>query len=264
MGEEVKQITIDASRVARQFSQAAHRYDENAKLQLAVMKQAFAYADAHFPKNAQVLDIGCGTGFFAKEAAVHRKSWVIDGADIAEGMCAVSKPYYHYMMMADMQALPVKNASYGGIFSSLAVQWASDVEALWQEFSRVLKPGGVAVIASFAPGTLAELAASGEKAGLDQLVMPMQPAKNHASAMRTAGLEVLAVKEETILEHMPKVEDLIAHLRALGATNAHQQARRKLSAAEREAVIAAYNEKFRDEKGIRVSWQPIFLVARKG
>ena len=49
------------------FSQAAAQYDQHAKLQEKIRKQAVMLAVDYFPKKAMVLDIGCGTAEFALE-----------------------------------------------------------------------------------------------------------------------------------------------------------------------------------------------------
>lgn len=257
-------LTVNSARVAQQFSDAAKRYDAEAALQWRIMQHAFGFAAEHFPNGAHVLDVGAGTGFFAKHATEQGKNWQMDGLDIAQGMCKASAEHYRHMFCASMMAMPLNQGEYGGIFSSLAVQWAGDVKALWQEFSRVLAPGGVAVVASFAPGTLQELDKAGEMAGVQGLVMPMVPAQNHQNAMQLAGFEALTITQETITETRPDVKSLIQHLRAIGATNANGQEKRRLSPEERSKMMAAYAQHFSNPQGqIITSWCPIYLVAKK-
>jgi malonyl-CoA O-methyltransferase len=255
--------TINAAKVAQQFSQSAKRYDANAMLQHNVMKAAFIHAERYFSPEAEVLDIGCGTGFFARYAQEKSKNWQIDGLDIALGMCEMSRQYYRRMMMADMEALPVKPVSYDGVFSSLAIQWANHTPACWQGFADVLKPGGYAIITSFASNTLKELRLAGKAVGLENIVMPMHDCQTHHAAIENAGMVLLESDIAPKIDYVVQVSELIEHLRAIGASNAAKNARKKLSADERSAMIGEYEAQFRSERGLQVTWEPVIFVAQK-
>src|SRR4029077_10511260 len=58
---------------------------------------------------------------------------------------------------ADAYALPFATASFDLVFSNLMLQWCDDLDAVFAEIARVLKPGGLLLFSTFGPGTLAEL-----------------------------------------------------------------------------------------------------------
>jgi malonyl-CoA O-methyltransferase len=66
-------------------------------------------------------------------------------APLAHGLCA------------DMQRLPLATNSIDLLWSSLALQWAQDLEATLRGLHRVLAPGGLLIFATFGPDTLKEL-----------------------------------------------------------------------------------------------------------
>lgn len=105
----------------------------------------------------QVLDIGCGTGYFTRRAAravtpgghavgIDPSRPVIDYATrLAPANCT-----FH---LASAQALPHPDASFDVVISSLAIHHLHPDERLTalREMRRVLRPGGRLLIADFRP-----------------------------------------------------------------------------------------------------------------
>jgi malonyl-CoA O-methyltransferase len=79
--------------------------------------------------------------------------------DIAEGMLDHARPLggAQHFIAGDAERLPLQDSTCDLIFSSLAVQWCADFEAVLSEAFRVLKPGGIFAFASLCVGTLFEL-----------------------------------------------------------------------------------------------------------
>ena len=63
-------------------------------------------------------------------------------------------------LCADARAIPVPDASIDVLFSNLCVQWIDDLPQLFDEFRRVLRPGGYLALSTFGPDTLHELRAA--------------------------------------------------------------------------------------------------------
>jgi malonyl-CoA O-methyltransferase len=66
---------------------------------------------------------------------------------------------------ADAYALPFADGAFDLVFSSLMLQWCDDLDAVFGEIARVLKPGGLLLFSTFGPGTLAELREAWAAAG---------------------------------------------------------------------------------------------------
>jgi ubiquinone/menaquinone biosynthesis C-methylase UbiE len=69
-------------------------------------------------------------------------------ADIAPGMLERAKQQSRWLrrfarVRADAYALPFGDASFDLVFSSLMLQWCDDLDAVFAEIARVLKPGGL-------------------------------------------------------------------------------------------------------------------------
>jgi demethylmenaquinone methyltransferase/2-methoxy-6-polyprenyl-1,4-benzoquinol methylase len=103
----------------------------------------------------QILDVACGTGdstiALAKGAAPGSR---ITGVDISEGMMALvmrkaAKEGVHdriRLQVADGEALPFADECYHRVFCAFGIRNFEHKEKGLEEFLRVLKPGGKAVI----------------------------------------------------------------------------------------------------------------------
>lgn len=101
----------------------------------------------HVPRDARVLDLGCGYGRVTAE--VWRHGWRrVVGADTAEGMIAVGRRRFPHLDLCTIEpgALPWADGGFGAVvlFSVLTcVPDDGEEEALVAEVARVLAPGGV-------------------------------------------------------------------------------------------------------------------------
>jgi SAM-dependent methyltransferase len=100
-----------------------------------------------------VLDVACGTGVLAREAAkrVGPEGWIA-GLDLNEGMLAVARRLLPDVdwRQGDAAALPFADGSFDVVVSQFALMYFQDRVAALQEMWRVLKPGGRLAVASWA------------------------------------------------------------------------------------------------------------------
>ena len=94
------------------------------------------------------LDLGCGTGRYAKLLAQARAQHVV-----ALDFCApmLRQVADGSRVQADMMQLPFGNAVFDVVVSGLALGHATDVRRWMAEVSRVLRPGGVLLYSDFHP-----------------------------------------------------------------------------------------------------------------
>jgi len=253
-----------SAHVARDFSRAAYGYDGEALIQRQIMERAFAKAEYYFSETAEILDIGCGTGNFARLAQDSGKKWRLRGLDIAPGMVAVAAPYYADICVGNMEALPFEDDSVASIFSSLALQWAEHPLQVFRECFRVLQPGGMAVCSSFLSQTLRELRASCEALGMQAPIIPMGDMWQYQQWVRDAGFQVATVTRIEEVQRMPSVKALFQHLRSVGATNKVAGRPKHFAAPGKfNRMMDTYTREFADERGIPVTWESIIFVIKK-
>lgn len=255
-------MPIEQQRVAQDFHRAAQSYDAHATLQHALMIEACLLAGNYFRKDAQILDVGCGTGAFAIHARDYDKHWNVTGIDIAPAM--VEKAARHCTsVLADVQDLPFGNATFDGVFSGVCLQWVEDKKKAFHEMHRVSKEGGYAVITSFGARTLGELRSSMRSVGMEYSVMEMPAVDSYNRMAKEVGWRVLSAQQSMTVEYAPRVEDVMQQLKRIGATNKHANRPRHLFGVRRfERMIAEY-EKLATPLGIPVTWDVISLVLEK-
>jgi malonyl-CoA O-methyltransferase len=246
------------------FSRAANGYDAHAQLQQSVMESLLFAAETYIPADATVLDIGCGTGNFARAAHVRMPKWQIDGLDLSPAMCAKAAPFYRAVVQGDMAALPVAPFTYDACVSNLALQWCARPAQAIAEMARILPAGGYAVFSTFTSNTLIELRDSSREAGLHETVMPFASVAELQQWIEQADCFVEFSRRVQETHHVPEVMQLVKQLRGVGATNKLQTRPKHLSSAGRfSAMMRAYQSRYKTPLGIPVTWDIAMFILKK-
>ena len=212
--------------VAESFSRAAESYDSVAHLQQQVGTDLLERLDSNALDPEWVLDLGCGTGFFADPLRERFPGARYLGIDLALGMLTYARSHARAhaasecgWVAGDAEAIPLPAESMHLVFSSLALQWCDRLDLFFAEIQRILAPGGVCVFTTLGPATLRELRAAWAEVDAHQHVNRFQPAADlQAAAGAVRGLELQLERREYALTYS-RVRDLLDELKALGAHN---------------------------------------------
>jgi len=118
-----------------------------------------------------IVDLGCGPGFEARRLAerfAEGRVVAVDRSTAALNAAAARRGRWRKRferVRADARALPLADASVDLLFSSLTLPAIDDLPALVGCFRRVLRPGGLLLISTLGPDTLAELRPPDEPPG---------------------------------------------------------------------------------------------------
>jgi len=239
---------LDSAALRRSFDRAAAGYDESAVLQAEVSQQLLARLDYVTLEPEVVLDVGCGTGHAASALALRYPSARIVALDLAEGMLRQARRHgCRRLVCGDALRLPLADASVDLLFSSLTLQWCTDLDAVFAEFRRVLRPRGLLNFTTFGPDTLFELRGAWGRA--DGLVHVSEFADMHdvGDGLVRAGLAEPVLDIERFTLTYPDVFGLMRDLKAIGAHNAAARRPRGLTGRGRlQAMQAAYERHRRD------------------
>lgn len=254
----------DKRQVAASFSRAAASYDSVAELQRAVGHELLSRLPAGLAPQ-RWLDLGCGTGYFSRVLSERLPAGQGTALDIAEGMLKHARPSggAQHFVAGDAERLPLKADSFELIFSSLAVQWCANFDAVLSEAFRVLQPGGVLAVASLCVGTLDELRSSWR--AVDGLV--------HVNRFRTfeayqqlcaaSGFRVASLERRAHVLHYPDVRSLTHELKALGAHNLNPGRPGGLTGRARVAALVHAYEQFRQAQGLPATYQVVYALLEK-
>jgi malonyl-CoA O-methyltransferase len=252
--------------VADSFSRAASHYDDAATLQREVGSRLLTRLQERPAAPAMVLDLGCGTGYFCPALRRRFPAAAYAGLDLAVGMVRYAReqfPEAGRWLVGDAEALPLAADSVDLVFSNLAIQWCDRPLHLFAELSRVLRSGGRCVFSSLGPGTLRELRAAWAAVDDRQHVNNFLPPAALAEAARqVGGLELRLEREEYRMTY-PRVRDLLAELKAIGAHNMTRGRSHGLTSRRAlQGMLGAY-EAWREEGLLPATYEVLFGVVEK-
>ncbi len=118
------------------------RYLKIAPLAVALCRSVEAKNFASVKMNAPILDIGCGFGEFAQVFCDDYIDMGLDNAPL--DLLAASKvKKYKNLLLGDARHLPFANESYATVMSVSSLEHITDVDRVFTEAYRILKPGGL-------------------------------------------------------------------------------------------------------------------------
>ena len=137
------------------FDRWAPRYDRSIHQKLMfgpvhdVVLSAFSTLGA-VPRD--ILDVGCGTGRLLESAGRRWDGAQLTGIDASEAMIAEARGKHEgdarfIFRQADASGLPLKDASFDAVFSTMSFHHWGDQASGIREVARVLRPGGFFVLA---------------------------------------------------------------------------------------------------------------------
>jgi len=242
----------DKRLVGASFGRAAPRYDRVAELQRSVGEALLADLRGRAGVPATIVDVGAGTGFFAACLLEVFPSTRLIALDLAEGMLRQMRGRPNlagrsWLVCGDAESLPLADQSADVVFSNLALQWCSDLPAVFAEFRRILRPGGLALFSSFGAQTLIELREAWRQVDDYSHVNAFCPRDKVDEALQGAAFDEYAVRSSTVVLGYPGVEALMRELKDLGAHNVTLNRPRHLMGKGRlRKMIAAYGGSMSD------------------
>ncbi len=139
------------------FQRAGMEWDETQALGLDAAALEAAILDALPARLDTLLDIGTGTGRLLELAAPRARHAL--GVDASREMLALARARLSErglaeraaVRLADMYRLPIADASQEAVTMQMVLHYAEDPAAALAEAARVLKPGGLLLLADLAP-----------------------------------------------------------------------------------------------------------------
>jgi 2-polyprenyl-3-methyl-5-hydroxy-6-metoxy-1,4-benzoquinol methylase len=137
--------------VRDEFSRQAHTFDSWAAQTDERSGQRFVDALGEASRGA-VLDVACGPGVISQAVSTHASSVVAFDATEemlkkARARCASADCANVSFQLGDAHHLPFRDGCFDGVVSRLAVHHFADPAQVLREMTRVLRPGGMLVIA---------------------------------------------------------------------------------------------------------------------
>ena len=270
--------SIDKSRVRDSFDRAAETYDAAAVLQKFVRTEMLSRLDLVAMQPTRILDAGCGTGH-ASAALMKKypKAELVSldlalrmlkktesvNASLANRIKRVFGQAQQNLLCADIEQLPLADASVDMIFSNLAIQWCNDLDAAFAGMHRVLRTDGLLTFSTLGPDTLKELRAASKTDGERVSVSRFFDMHDIGDALVRAGFSAPVLDVERVVLTYDDAVDVMRDLKAIGAHNAADGRGRGLQGRDFLKKITANYEQFRREGKLPATFEVVYGHAWK-
>lgn len=138
------------------FNRQAPTYDTDARGSHPRMLYPFLLAKLEETPYERALDLGCGTGEVMKRILDADSTKILTGLDLSENMIAEAKKKLGNrasLVLGDSEHLPFADGSFDKVYCNDSFHHYPSPENVLVEIFRVLKPGGMFVLAdSWLPG----------------------------------------------------------------------------------------------------------------
>lgn len=258
---------LSSRAVGAAFGRAAATYDDHADLQLEVGKELAELVPDALPSGPAV-DLGAGTAPLARD---FRRRWperrwlALDIAEpmLRQGLVRQRLGRNFAPVAADLEALPLADASLALVYSSFALQWCARPDEVIAQLARALRLGGVLAVSVPVAGSLHELQASWAEVDKGVHVNELAAPETWRQAMQTAGLGIRAWQPETRPRYYPDVKAIARMLRNTGAHRVDRPVETGLTGRRRFRQLVDAYERRRNESGLPLTWQVLHMVAEK-
>lgn len=268
------ELLVDKRLVRRSFEHAAATYDAAAVLQNEVCRRVLGRLDYIKHQPETLLDAGSGTGNALDELARRYPRARLIALDIALAMLQRGRgraPWWKNLLArrspaavcADIERLPLADASIGMVWSNLALQWVNDLQRTFSEMQRVLAPGGLLMFSTFGPDTLKELRRAYQGTDHHTHVNRFVDMHDIGDMLVHSGFADPVMDMEVFTLTYANVRELMRDLKAIGAHNATQGRPAGLSGKLRFEAMARNYEVLRRADRLPATFEVVYGHAWK-
>ena len=248
-------MSINKALVAQRFAKAGQSYVEHAVVQKQISAQLFKYLKVYCPQNlASVLEIGCGSGnlthLFHSYFQVDQLFLNDLYEDVNQHFSTIENIAW---LIGDIEQLHLPQ-SLDAVISSSALQWMTDLPTLLHRIHDALKPKGYLGFSTFGENNLIEIKKL-TRQGLNYYSIDVLKQK-----LEENGFEIVFIQEEQKHLNFDDPKLVLHHLKATGVTataKSHRWTKQSL-----QQFYSDYQQ-FHDEQGFRLTYHPIYVIARR-
>ena len=257
----MKNLEIDKAQVALRFAQAGQSYSEHAVVQKQIARQLFNLIQCYATKTQfeRVFEIGCGSGnltqLILQELSVQQLILNDLYPQVQQHFTENNALHWH---IGDIEQLDFPQ-NLALIASSSALQWMSDIDAIFKQCAAALNQNGYFCFSSFGQKNLQEI-----KALTGQGLKYLEP-ECIAQKLESHGFEIIHFSEQLELLDFSHPKQILQHLKATGVTataSHHRWTKQSL-----HQFYFDYQQFSNvDQQGqisYRLTYHPIYCIARR-
>src|SRR5436190_9792368 len=149
IGDWLHQGTSDPREVADRYDEWAQSYDDDlASWSYQAPTVVAETVVTRYPVTGSALDVGCGTGLVGRTLRARGFAGRILGVDISPASLEIAQQFgaYDSLELADLQQrLAFDDDMVDAVVCVGVMTYLPEVEAVWREFARVVRSGGLVV-----------------------------------------------------------------------------------------------------------------------
>lgn len=257
--------------IRRNFARRAGSYDRHAGVQRLMARELLGRVQEELALSRRILEVGCGTGYLT--ASLHQGypgselvALDLDAALIEQARRRLGPNSRVSWLVADGEFF--SQGDFDLIISNAAFQWFTNPGEALQAYFQALSPRGCLAFATLGPRTFGELDASLRQAAaaMNLKTAPEIPARGFLNSqdwedlLAQAGFSRVHMTRRICTANFPTVPEFLRALQAMGATNPNP---RPFSPRLLNALIQAYEARFRTNGSVPATYEVIWAVARK-
>lgn len=250
---------FDPAQVRRAFDRAAPTYEHSSAIAREVERRMAQKLEYLKVDPERVLDAGSGPGTAHEVLRRRYPAAQLVEVDLSLAMLrrarerrglrellrAVVGARARHWVCADFSSLPLRGASFGMIWSSLALAWSAEPLATLGEFHRVLVPGGALMFSTYGPDTLKELREAFATIDSAAHVHAFHDMHDLGDMLVAAGFDAPVMEMERIAVTYPDIDALARDLKGSGQTSVSAARRRGLTTPREWRRVREQHERSR-------------------
>ena len=247
--------------MAKRFSKAINTYSKEANVQRRIADKMVRLLEEHISLPcSKVVEFGCGTGFYSRRLlkAIHPKELLLN--DICPEMknCCEDilekKQVSFFLGDAETASFPDDSSL---ITSCSALQWFESPENFFRKCNTLLIENGCLAFSTFGKENMKEiryLTGSGlPYRSLEELVAALSP-----------DFDILYSEEEIISLTFDNPLKVLYHLKQTGVTGLSGSSSKQLrTRGELSSFSERYKQRFTNEGAVSLTYNPIYIIAKK-
>lgn len=250
---------MNQDRIAQSFRRGLSSYGRAAQVQkdgTTRLLELFALVSTQ-TRFDRALEFGCGTGFLTRELLSRFEIGDLTLNDLLPEAVKRTRGGLRF----DTTGLPGSieelklPAPLDLIASAATVQWIEDQPSLLQKLTNALAPDGWLLLSGFGPDHFTELQSLGLTRFNDSFRDPIS-----WKAILPEGLQPVTVQMESHVLQLSSPHSVLMHLRQTGVNGGVGAQWTKARLREFEA---RYIAEFGTDRGVTLTYQPVYVIARK-
>lgn len=263
-----ERFQLDPQLLRNTLERAAPSYDKAAVLQREIGSRLLERLDWIKLTPTAILDVGCATGLSTTDLFKRYRKARIVGLDLAPALLQIARDRTSWLrklrcICSNATSIPLAESSCDLIFSNLALHWYSDLDQVFAEFQRVLKPGGLLIFSTLGPDTLIELRQSWAAADDYNHVHAFMDMHDIGDALVRGQFADPVMDAERITLTYTDAHSLMSDIKAIGAHNVSAGRSRSLTGKGRLQTMLDLYESWRQDGVLPATFEIVYGHAWK-